>query len=454
MRDGVGWFTYVRRVSLIQKSEKFAFFLTLRQRSRGETFLFFMTSLPRGSAVGSVLVGVLVGIALHSFLPWYTWGIVTWSVVLTIFVAACIGWRVPILLNYKRELLILVGLLISLIRFQSTQAIQPREVKPFDPKGLISNEFSLQSANQLDPRHWTGRLRTELTRRSNKLFPKDESGLLVGILYGDKQLPPNLKAIFRKIGTSHIMAVSGSNVTIVIGCLLGPLLWIGLGRRTAYVVASVGIFLFVLLALPSASVARAAFMGWLVLSAPMVGRLVNFNRLLLIAAVAYACWQPWALMYDPSFALSFLAMIGLGTFGRLIADKLSKRIKSPLFREIISSNIGATLLTTPYGMWAFQQVSLIGVFANLAILPWIPWTMAFGAVALVFPRIPILAIPASACLRVVLTLSNLFGQLPVGSWSKLSTSLWFMLGMYGGLYLIWRKVKPRKTLIPVQGTGS
>ncbi len=393
-----------------------------------------------------------MGIALHSFFPWYKWRMGAWCVVLGLMVTVCVLWRVSRCVTYKREMLIVLGMLVGLVRFHSTQMIQPREIKPFDPKGLISNEFSLQSANQLSPRHWTGRLRTELTRRSNKLFPKDESGLLVGILYGDKQLPPNLKATFRKIGTSHIMAVSGSNVTIVIGCLLGPLLWVGLGRRTAYVVASLGIFLFVLLALPSASVSRAAFMGWLVLSAPMVGRLVNFNRLLLIAAVAYAWWQPWALLYDPSYALSFLAMIGLGTFGRFIGDKLEKRIPSPLFREIIASNVGATLLTTPYGMWAFQQVSLIGVFANLAILPWIPWTMAFGAIALLFPKIPLLAIPASACLRMVLTLSTLFGLAPVGSWSKLSTSIWVSLGMYSALYLIWRRIKPKNLLIHVSGT--
>ncbi len=406
-----------------------------------------MSSLPRGSAVGCLLVGVLAGVVFHSLQPWFVWNTTAWIAVIGIGSFVFIGWRFPQMVQFQRELLILLGVLIGLMRFQSTQAVMPREVKPLDPDGLISNEFSLQSANQLDPRHWTGRLRTELTRRSNKLFPKDESGLLVGILYGDKQLPPDLKAVFRKIGTSHIMAVSGSNVTIVIGCLLGPLLWVGLGRRSAYIIASAGIFLFVLLALPSASVARAAFMGWLVLSAPMVGRLVNFNRLLLIAAVVYAWWQPWAVLYDPSYALSFLAMIGLGSFGRLIDQKISKVIRSPLFREIISSNVGATLLTTPYGLWAFKQVSLIGVFANLAILPWIPWTMAFGAIALLFPRLPFLAIPASACLRLVLLLSNLFGRIPVGSWSKLSTSVGLMAGMYGALYLIWRRVKPRKRLI-------
>ncbi len=356
-------------------------------------------------------------------------------------------WRIGPAVSRKRELCILFGILLGLLRFQSIQVIMPREVKPLDPDGLISNDFSLQSANQLDPRHWTGRLRTELTRRSNKLFPKDESGLLVGILYGDKQLPPNLKAVFRKIGTSHIMAVSGSNVTIVISCLLGPLLWVGLRRKAAYIVASIGILLFVLLALPSASVVRAAFMGWMMLSAPMIGRLVNFNRLLLIAAVVYACWQPWAVLYDPSYALSFLAMIGLGTYGKFIDEKISKVIPSKLFREIIASNVGATLLTTPYGLWAFKQVSLIGVLANLAILPWIPWTMAFGALALLFPKVPLLAIPASACLRMVLVLSELFGRIPVGSWSKLTTSSWLSLGIYGLLFIIWCRIKPRKRLV-------
>lgn len=364
-------------------------------------------------------------------------------------VCIAIVWRQARFEPYKREFVMVLGVLLGLTRYQLMQPMQPRGLIPLDPKGLITNDFSLQSADPLDPRHWTGKLRTELTRRSNKLFPKDESGLLVGILYGDKQLPPDLKAVFRKIGTSHIMAVSGSNVTIVISCLLGPLLWAGLGRRSTYVVASLGIFLFVLLALPSASVTRAALMGWLMLSAPVVGRLVNLNRILLIAAVAYAWWQPWALLYDPSYALSFLAMIGLGTFGKMIDEKICPYVKSSLFREIIASNIGATLLTTPYGMWAFRQVSLIGVVANLAILPWISWTMAFGFVALLFPRVPFLAIPASACLRLVLFLSTLFGRIPFGSWSKVGVPVWIVFGMYGALMLIWRYMKPRKALIHV-----
>ncbi len=407
-----------------------------------------MTSLPRGVAVGCLLSGILGGILLHSLFPEHGASGFEWGIGAFLGVAVFVGWRQACVASYKREFLIVLGVLLGLTRYQLMQPIQPRGLLPLDPDGLVSNDFSLQSADPFDPRHWSGKLRTELTRRSNKLFPKDESGLLVGILYGDKQLSPDLKAIFRKIGTSHIMAVSGSNVTIVIGCLLGPLLWAGFGRRSAYVVASVGILLFVLLALPSASVTRAALMGWFVLSAPLVGRLVNFNRLLLIAAVGYAWWQPWALLYDPSYALSFLAMIGLGTFGKLIDEKIEKYVPSKLFREIISSNIGATLLTTPYGMWAFKQVSLIGIFANLAILPWISWTMAFGAFALLFPRWPFLAIPASACLRMVLLLSKLFGQIPVGSWSKLSTSVTLMLGIYVGLALVWRQVKPRKRVIP------
>ncbi len=406
-----------------------------------------MSSLPRGSAVGCILIGILAGIVLHSLIPNAVWTPFIWSGVIGLTVICVLPWRTVFLSPYKKEFLILLGILLGLIRFQMMHGSLPRDLKPLDPKGLVTNDFSLQASDPFDPRHWTGRLRTELTRRSNKLFPKDESGLLVGILYGDKQLPPDLKAVFRKIGTSHIMAVSGSNVTIIMSCLFTPLLWAGLGRKAAYVVASLGIGCFVLLALPSASVVRAALMGWLMLTAPLVGRPANFNRLLLISAVVYGWWQPWSVLYDPSYLLSFLAMIGLGTFGKFIDEKLKRVVPSELFREIISSNVGATLLTTPYSMWAFRQVSLIGVFANLAILPWISWTMAFGAFALAFPRWSWLAIPASACLRVILLLSHLFGLLPVGSWSKVSVSLWIVFGMYVGIYLFWRLLKSKKPLI-------
>lgn len=407
-----------------------------------------MISLPRGVAAGCFLIGFLVGVALHSLDPQYIWTSVTWVVVALVSVCLTAACFIPAFRSMGREFILVIGILFGLCRFQMMSHTFPRNIKPFDPKGLGSETFSLQSADQFSPAHWTGRVRTELTKRANKLLPRDEAGLLVGILYGDKQLSPQQKTMFRRIGLSHIVAVSGSNITIVIGCLMAPLLWAGVGRRWSYVMASIGIFLFVFLALPSASVVRAAFMGWLMLTAPMVGRLASLNRLLLISAVVYVWWHPWSLLFDPSFALSFLAMFGLNSFGRWLDTLLKKRVTSDLFREIICSSLGATIMTTPYILWAFRQANVLGLIANVLILPIIPWTMAFGALALLFPRFPWLAWPASGCLTLMLTISGWIGSIPFGSWSKLTTSFGMMLVLYAGLYLIWRLIKRKKPLIP------
>ena len=406
-----------------------------------------MNALPRGVAAGWLMFGFLGGVGVHCLAPEYLWRLHEWLVYSVLWVGVGAVWFFVRTYDVRRELIIAIGILIGLWRFQNALPQAPRGLIPFDTRSLASADFSTQTANVYDPRHWMGQVRIEFTQRANALFAPDEAALLIGILYGDKQLSPDLKNVFRRVGISHIIAVSGSNVTIVISCLLGPLLWVGFSRPSAYVTASIGIFLFVLLALPSASVVRAAVMGWLLLTAPMVGRLPCFQRLMLIAAVAYTAWQPWSLMYDPSFALSFLAMFGLGSFGRLLDEWLQPRLKSELFREIITSSVGATMLTTPYGLWAFRQVSFVGIAANLCVLPFVSWTMGFGALALLFPRWNILAWPARGCLRVMLEVSRWFSALPFASASKLSTSFDLMIGMYVGLYFIWSLLQRKKRVI-------
>ena len=105
------------------------------------------------------------------------------------------------------------------------------------------------------------RLRAGL-RASVEDAPDDPRGLLPGLVIGDTSLTPaDLTEAMRATGMTHLTAVSGSNVAVVVGLVLGLCVVLGVPRRLRPVLALVALAGFVVLARPEPSVVRAAAMG-------------------------------------------------------------------------------------------------------------------------------------------------------------------------------------------------
>ena len=154
--------------------------------------------------------------------------------------------------------------------------------------------------------------KSKISDRINHLWNEPESSLMAGLLYGSKSgLPPELIEDFSKTGVTHIIAVSGFNVTIIITVLMSVLIAAGFWRRQAYWAILIFLTLFVLFTGATASVARAAFMGALVLTAQYVGRQSSIGNILVAAATIMVILNPYLIVWDVGFQLSFLATIGL-----------------------------------------------------------------------------------------------------------------------------------------------
>lgn len=242
---------------------------------------------------------------------------------------------------------------------------------------------------------------------------------------------------------SHLIAVSGSNVMLVVLAAWHVFGWFHLSRRKSFLLLTGLLIAFVWLVSPQAPVVRAAIMGWLIALAPVVGRLPSAKRLLLVSAVAFTAWKPWSLAYDPSFALSFLATGGLMTWGTWLSSHLEKRIPWSGLRETISSTVAATLMTAPYAAWAFGQATVVGLVTNLLALPLIPWTMATGLVALIVPMEPF-TFPAKGFLSALLGIASAANRVGVGSWSGLGASPLFVVGCYLVIWWAWKKVSTER----------
>ncbi len=345
--------------------------------------------------------------------------------------------------------LLLLAFTLGLYRFSLAQPVLPRGLIFANPKGLAMSAPTPHTANQFDPRHWLGRARVELTASAYQRFPADEAALLTGLLYGARDLSKADKLAFRHAGLTHIIAVSGANMTIVVVLVMRLLLIVRLSRRQAFVACGLAIGAFTLFVGPSASVVRAALMGFLIELAPLVGRLVRPTRLLLVSAFVFVLWQPWALAFDPSFALSFLAMLGLLTWGRWFDERLARWVRSSVVREISASTLAATFMTAPYAAWAFGNVTLWSLPTGLLVLPLIPWTMALGSLALVPLTVStglsaFLVLPASGLLKTILWVARSPDHASVGFFDHALLSFAWLGAIYAMIFGLWCMTRPKK----------
>ncbi len=217
----------------------------------------------------------------------------------------------------------------------------------------------------------------------DKTLPEPHASFLGGLLYGARStIPEDLSEAFNRTGTTHIIAISGYNITLVSSLFMTVLLGLGIRRQRAFWVSSGAIVLFVLLVGAQASVVRAAIMAMVLLLSMQWGRVSKGAPLLALAALAMVFHNPYALLYDVGFQLSFAAVIGL-----MYLSKDLERFFS-IFPETISAMLAQTLaaivLTSPLIMYYFGRISAVAPFVNALILPAIPTIMFLGFFAVMF----------------------------------------------------------------------
>src|SRR3972149_3060924 len=160
--------------------------------------------------------------------------------------------------------------------------------------------------------------------RLNALLPEPQASFLSGLLLGVRRgLPPDLLEDFQRVGLTHIIAVSGFNITVISAVILAVALGAGSGRRQAFWLVVISLLVFMILTGLSASVIRASIMGFLVVLGQRLGRLINMRASLALSALVMTFINPQVLIYDAGFQLSFLSTIGLVYLAPFMARRVS-----------------------------------------------------------------------------------------------------------------------------------
>lgn len=286
-----------------------------------------------------------------------------------------------------------------------------------------------------------------------RVLPEPAAGLAGGITAGDKRgLGAELSEVFRTVGLTHIVVLSGYNIMIVVAGLGWLLQKVAAPRAWKVISGVVLATLFALITgLASASV-RAAAMASIALIGQYSGRLYIASRALALVVAGMVAWNPYILAFDPGFQLSVLATAGLIVFTPRIAPRLSFVTTKLNLREIFATTLAAQISVLPLLLYQSGHLSLVALPANLFALIAVPYAMLFSAVAalggILFGSFGvIIAFPAYGLLSYIIEVGEFFASLPYASLALPAFSAWLLVPLYAALFSVAIRFSRSQTVV-------
>ena len=284
------------------------------------------------------------------------------------------------------------------------------------------------------------RLRRNFLTGLATALPEPHDQFAAGLLIGQRsELPTNVTTTLQIVGLSHVIAVSGYNLTI-----LAEVARRKLGKKSKFrsTVISIGlILLFVGLAGSSSSIARAAFVSLLTVVAAHYGRSVQPLLLILLAAAYTTLSNPLNLWTDIGWYLSFLAFFGVLIIAPAVQKRFLGNKKEPnTVVLLVIETSSAQVMTIPIIMYIFGQVSMVSLMSNILVVPLVPLAMLLSVVAglggMIAPAVAgVLAWPARMLLGFMLGVCSLLSRIP-HAMSSLQIGVVVMCSMYAALVIV------------------
>lgn len=211
-----------------------------------------------------------------------------------------------------------------------------------------------------------GIIRAEMSRSLRRLVPGDAGALLAGLVVGDDSaLSRGREAAFRNSGTTHLTAVSGSNLALIAGML------VALGRASVgqhrlgwQAVTIIGVWAFAFVTGAEAPAVRAAIVATVALVAVRFGRAADFPTLILLAAGAMALLDPGQ-VNSLGFQLSVAASLALA----LAMPAFAGRGSAGMLTGVIAATTLAQIATIPLLLAVFGTVTSLSIPANALVAP-------------------------------------------------------------------------------------
>ncbi len=273
-------------------------------------------------------------------------------------------------------------------------------------------------------------------RESTAHSPPQQAALVPSLVVGDTaKITEEMDVQFKAMSLSHLMAVSGSNLSLMLVVLLALTRALGARGWWVRVMAMGGVALFVLVCRGEPSVVRAAAMGLVAVSATGVGGSRRSIRNLALAVLCLMLVDPW-LSRSWGFSLSVAACSGIALWSPSWVAGLS--VWAPRWlAEAIAIPMAAQLATQPLITALSGQVSVVGVLANAVAGPFVGPATVLGLAAMCTTFLPFLPLLlgwlAGWCVQPILWVAQLGSSLPSAAWSWPATPVGVVLSAVGCL---------------------
>ena len=278
--------------------------------------------------------------------------------------------------------------------------------------------------------------------RAMENSPADQAALVPGLVVGDTTaMSAELLKEFRATGLTHLTAVSGANLAILLSFLSVVARYCGARGRWLTVISVAGVAVFIALCHSEPSVLRASAMGIVSLAALGRGGGQNSGLRGVCLAIMGLCWiDPW-MSRSLGFILSVLACLGIIVWGRKWSQVLSRWLPGWV-SEAMAIPLAAQVATQPVICWLSGAVSVSGLIANAAAGPWVAPATVIGLVAaLISPVSSTLAswagYVAGWCAQPILIVSHSLASLPGASHPWPTTAFGLGVVVVGCLVASW-----------------
>jgi competence protein ComEC len=214
------------------------------------------------------------------------------------------------------------------------------------------------------------RVRKWIANSSDALYPRKESALARGLLFGDGvAISEESSLAYRKSGLSHLVVASGGNIAVVAGTLAI------FAKRLPFLMRALllfsGIWGYAALAGCGIPIVRAAMMASVALFSEPFFKADPIPLLFSVGA-AMVLWSPETAM-SASFLLSFSATLGIAVLAAKTSENLLMVPSGFSLRETLVATVSATVATIPVSLILFGSLPVLSIVSNLMVIPFLAY---------------------------------------------------------------------------------
>jgi competence protein ComEC len=299
------------------------------------------------------------------------------------------------------------------------------------------------------------KLKDYLNDELKTILRGDEGSIIRGITLGVREeIPDKIEEEFNIAGVTHILAISGQNLSLITFVIFLLITSVGFSRRTASLICIPFVVFYSILTGFDPPVVRAMIMALVVLMAIVLKRDYELLNVIGFSFFVFVMFNP-LIIYDVGFQLSFSAVIGIALFYNYIYKLMS--FIPALIRETFSATASAQIGVIPILMYNFYGFSVVGLFSNLIIVPLSSILMTASFIGTIFMLLhyntAIILLKISEFLAwITIILTRLFSKIP---FAKIYTGrpflfyvVFYLVSLFViGFYLLYKKKNTRLTFI-------